>query len=159
MDAAPATSDGPQWGLVHNSRRSDAARRPESASTAWVWIIAISPLIAAGAIGYVLYPHGLDFSNWMLQAAAAAPYILVLLFAVADRSRLSALGHENPATWAWAVLTAPVYLIARANVIRREMGGGGIPLIIWAVCVVLAIVGFVAFGLIEHHPLLAGLPG
>jgi hypothetical protein len=78
---------------------------------------------------------------------------------VADRSRLAALGHEDPATWAWSALTAPVYLIARANVIRREMGGGGVPLIIWAVCVVLAIVGFVGFGLIEHHPLLAGLPG
>jgi dolichyl-phosphate-mannose--protein O-mannosyl transferase len=125
-----------------------------------VWIIAISPLIAAGAIGYVLDTSAtLDLTSWMLQVAVAAPYILVLLFAIADRSSLAALGHEKPAAWTWAALTAPVYLIARANVIRREMGGGGVPLIIWAVSVVLAIVGFVAFGLIAQHPLLAGLPG
>lgn len=157
----PASADGSQWGLVASGRRDRAAAKPSSSSTAWVWIIAISPLLAAGAVGYLLHTNGnvFDTSNWMFLAALAAPYLLVVLFAVADRSRLAALGHENPASWTWAALTAPVYLIARAGVIRREMGGGGVPLIVWAICIVLSIVGFLGFGLVTHEPLLAGLPG
>ncbi|MDQ1542403.1 MAG: hypothetical protein QOK08_41, partial [Actinomycetota bacterium] len=52
----------------------------------------------------------------MLVVALVVPYLLVLLFAVADRSRLVILGFEAPLPWAWAALTAPVYLIMRAGV-------------------------------------------
>jgi Protein of unknown function (DUF2510) len=175
--ASPATSgvtaglgDGApgQWGLTP-STRSDAARsadgeapsraaRPEGWSTAWVWLIAISPLFAAASIGYALKTSGPTFSGFTLLIAIVAPYLLVLLFAVADRSALSRLGLEKPASWTFAALSAPIYLLVRSGVTRREIGAGTSPLVLWFVSVILAVLAIASYGFITHNPLLPGLP-
>jgi hypothetical protein len=156
--AAPASS---QWGLTPSTRRSgqaSAATATVGTSTVWMWLVAISPIIAAALIGFAIKTSGIHFDNWMLPAAIVAPYLLVILFAVADRSRLATIGIAAPASWTFAALSAPVYLIARAGVLRRETGKGGPGLIVWLICFVLAIAGFVGYGFIGGAPLIPGLP-
>jgi hypothetical protein len=166
QDAAPAAS---AWGLSPSGRPGEEATRPrgsesrgrqtraESSTTVWSWLIAASPIIAALAIGYVLKAVGSSF-GWQLEAALAAPYLLVILFAIADRSTLIRLGIDDAATWIFAVLTAPIYLLMRASVTRRETGTGNGPLIGWFVALIIAAIGFVGFGLLTHAPLYPGLP-
>jgi hypothetical protein len=161
VGAAPAG----QWGLTPSGRRSGDGRRlnapapVENSSTPWLWLVAVSPLIAAIAIGLASATSGDNPAAWMLAVAVVVPYLLVLLFAVADRSRLVILGFEAPVTWAWAALTAPVYLIMRAGVVRRESGSGGPGLVVWFVSFLLAIVGILGYGILTHQPLIVGLPG
>jgi hypothetical protein len=175
--ASPSQSSFPsaggslgQWGLTprsgdysSSSRSAQTGSRSrrsivESSSTFWVWVIAISPILAAGGIGYVLKTSGLSFSTWMLPVAIVAPYVVILLLAIADRSSLEQLGHEEPASWGWAALTAPVYLLVRASATRRETGTGSGPAVTWFVSVVVAVIGFVGYGLLTGEPLVTGLP-
>jgi hypothetical protein len=123
-----------------------------------VWLISISPLLAGGAIGYVLKTSGFTFGGYLLQVALVAPYLLVLLFAVADRSGLSRMGFEKPASWSFAALTAPIYLLARSSVTRREIAAGSVPLVVWFVSLLLAVGAIVGYGVFAHHALLPGLP-
>jgi hypothetical protein len=163
-DTAGAASAG-QWGLTPSGRRAGDGRRldapapVENSSTPWLWLVAVSPLIAAVAIVLASATSGGKPAAWMLVVAVVVPYLLVLLFAVADRSRLVILGFEAPVTWAWAALTAPVYLIMRAGVVRRESSSGGPGLVVWFVCFLLAIVVVLVYGLLSHQPLIVGLPG
>jgi Protein of unknown function (DUF2510) len=163
-DTAGAASAA-QWGLTPSGRRSGDGRRLnapapiENSATPWLWLIAASPLIAAIAIALASATSGGNPAGWMLVVALVVPYLLVLLFAVADRSRLVILGFEAPLPWAWAALTAPVYLIMRAGVVRRESSSGGPGLVVWFVCFLLAIIGILSYGLLTHQPLIVGLPG
>ncbi|HEY2643649.1 MAG TPA: DUF2510 domain-containing protein [Galbitalea sp.] len=150
-----------QWGLTPSTRDGEArarAPKPEGWSTIWVWLISISPLLAGGAIGYVLKTSGFTFGGYLLQVALVAPYLLVLLFAVADRSGLSRMGFEKPASWSFAALTAPIYLLARSSVTRREIAAGSAPLVVWFVSLLLAVGAIVGYGVFAHHALLPGLP-
>jgi len=159
-----------QWGLTpsgggyssvsRNGENGSRSRRPivESSSTFWGWVIAISPILTAGGIGYVVKTSGLSLSTWMLPVAILAPYVLILLLAIADRSSLGQLGHEEPASWGWAALTAPIYLLVRASATRRETGTGSGPAVTWFVSVIVAVIGFVGYGLITGQALVAGLP-
>jgi hypothetical protein len=147
------------WGLSPRSRRSQAPAPTDSASGVWVWLIAFSPIIAALTVGYALATANSGSASWMLPAALVVPYLLVLLFAVADRSGLAAQGHENAVPWTWAALTAPVYLFIRGGLLQRETGRSVGPLVAWIVFFVLAIVGLLGYGLVSGHPLLTGLPG
>jgi hypothetical protein len=147
------------WGLSPHSRRSQAPARADSSSSIWVWLIASSPIIAALTVGYALATADSGSVSWMLPAGLVVPYLLVLLFAVADRSGLTAQGHENAVPWTWAALTAPVYLVVRGGFLRHETEKNVGPLIAWIVFFVLATVGLLGYGLLSGHPLLAGLPG
>jgi hypothetical protein len=169
--AAPYTAADPGaagWGLTpgeqapdHAGRRG-GAREAESqtagSSTFWGWLIAISPILAAGSIGYVLASTGYVLSGWPIEAAVAAPYLLVLLFALADRSALVNLGHNSPRSPGWALLSAPVYLIVRASETRREDGSGTALTLAWFFSVLVGIGGFVGYGFLTGHALIAGLP-
>jgi hypothetical protein len=158
------------WGLVPSAPAPETATRRRNAeaavaqtggsSTFWVWLIAISPIIAAGAIGYVSASTGYTFnlSNWTTEAALAAPYLLVLLFALADRAGLQSLGHNEPRSPGWALLTAPVYLIQRAAETRREDGTGTMFTLVWFVSFLVAIGGFIGYGFLVGHALIPGLP-
>jgi hypothetical protein len=167
LPPAGATVPSPvaQWGLTPSGRRAEGERRAdarpqvEDSSTPWFWLVVVSPLIAAVLIGLVSAPSGGKPTGWMVALALVVPYLLVLLFAVADKSRLVALGFEEPVPWAWAAATAPVYLIMRAGAVRRESGSGGPGLIVWLVCFVLAILAILGYGLLTHNPLIPGLPG
>jgi peptidoglycan/LPS O-acetylase OafA/YrhL len=150
-----------QWGLTPSDEGSGSRRKAEEVSgsgTIWSWLIAISPILAAGAIVYVMLTLKPAFTDWPFEVAVVAPYLLVLLFAVADRSALRQLGHSRPRSPFWALLSAPIYLIARAGETRREDGSGTALTIAWFVSVVVAIGGIVGYGLLTHHALFVGLP-
>jgi len=167
---ATATPADTGWGLSPSGAQQDAepasrrrgAEAPVAAtagsSTLWGWLIAISPILAAGAIGYVLASTGYVLGGCPLDAKVAAPYLLVLLFALADRAALVALGHSSPRSPAWALLSAPVYLIVRASETRREDGTGTGLTLVWFVSFLVALGGFVGYGFLTHHALIAGLP-
>jgi hypothetical protein len=159
LDETAAGPPAVDWGLSPRSRRSEAPTAADGSFSVWVWLIAFSPIIAALTVGYALATADSGSVSWMLPAALVVPYLLVLLFAVADRSGLTAQGRENTVPWTWAALTAPVYLVVRSGVLRRENGRSLAPLIAWIVFFVVAIVGFLGYGLVSGHPLLAGLPG
>ena len=150
-----------QWGLSP-SNSDDAGRDPEAevsgSSTFWGWLIAISPILAAGAVTYVLLSTSSTLTDWPFLAALAAPYLLVVLFAVADRAVLIQLGHSQPRSPAWALLSAPVYLIVRAGETRAEDGSGTALTLAWFVSVLVAIGGIVGYGFLTGHALIAGLP-
>jgi Protein of unknown function (DUF2510) len=150
-----------QWGLTPTDADATSRRRTDEvsgSSSVWSWLIAISPLLAAGAITYVLLAVKPALTDWPFEAAVAAPYLLVLLFALADRAVLLRLGHSQPRSPAWALLTAPVYLIARAGETRREDGSGTALTLVWFVSFVVAVVGIVGYGLLTHQALIVGLP-
>jgi hypothetical protein len=88
----------------------------------------------------------------------AAPYLLVLLFALADRAALFTLGHTQPRSPAWALATAPVYLIMRAAETRREDGTGNALTLGWFISFLIALAGIVGYGFLTHHALISGLP-
>ena len=150
-----------QWGLTPSDADSGPQRQPNEvagSSTVWAWLIAISPILAAGAVAYVMLTVKPAFTDWPFEAAVAAPYLLVLLFAIADRAALLHLGHSQPRSPAWALLSAPVYLIARASETRREDGSGTALTIVWFISVLVAAGGIVGYGFLTHHALIAGLP-
>jgi hypothetical protein len=163
--SAPATASdaqASQWGLgtttgtePQNSPRGQEVR---GSATLWGWLIAISPVLAAGAITYVVLATNATLTSWPFEAAVAAPYVLVLLFALADRSVLLQLGHTSPRSPAWALGTAPVYLIARAAETRREDGSGTVLTVVWAASFIVGVLGIVGYGLLTHHALITGLP-
>lgn len=155
-DTGATTTD--DWGLRPTGAAPDATPRPTTANTPWVWLIAISPLIAAAIIIYGLATGEPSFTNVLFIVGFVAPYLLVVVFALADRSRLVILGHTQAASWTWAALTAPVYLVVRGGVIRRELGSAGPALYVWLACFVIGIAAFALYGLLTGHALVPGLP-
>ena len=153
-----------QWGLAPTegdtraSRRGTEAAQVAGSSSFWAWLIAISPILAAGSIAYVLLTTKSALTDWPFEAAVAVPYLLVLLFAIGDRAVLLQLGHTAPRSPAWAFATAPIYLIQRAAETRREDGSGTLLTIVWFASFIVAIAGIVGYGLLTHHALISGLP-
>ena len=153
-----------QWGLSPSGADGGSRRNPEAeaevsgSSTFWGWLIAISPILAAGAVIYVLLSTKSGLTDWPFLAALAAPYLLVVLFAIADRAVLIQLGHSQPRSPAWALLTAPIYLITRAGETRAEDGSGTVLTLAWFISVLVAIGSIVGYGVLTGHALIAGLP-
>ena len=100
--------------------------------TAPVWIIALLPLIQLVGGLLILLGVGAVSSMSVTIALLVAPYVAVVLLAIGDRAILKRMGHEHTAHWAWAILSAPVYLIARSMALSRTGGLGLAPLLVWA---------------------------
>jgi hypothetical protein len=121
-------------------------------STASAWFIALMPLIAGilaiaavkGAENYPRYvPAGLEW--WMLAGGVVVVlYLVTLLLAVADRRKLDWAGYNRPAHWAWALLTAPVYLLVRTIAVKRETGRNSALLWVWVVLAAVLVGGWFA---------------
>jgi hypothetical protein len=97
-----------------------------------VWIIALLPLLQLVVGLLVLVGFGAIANSAYAIVAVAGPYIAVIVLAIADRAILTRAGHERTAHWAWALLTAPVYLIARSMALSRTGALGLGPLLVWA---------------------------
>lgn len=117
---------------------SNAATRTSTVSG---WFIALMPLFAGilsiaavkGAENYPRYiPATLEW--WMLAGGVVVVlYLVTILLAVADRSKLDWAGYTRPAHWAWSILTAPVYLLVRTIAVKRETGRNSALLWVWLV--------------------------
>lgn len=94
------------------------------------WTIVFMPLLAIISIVAVmlviasvpaLQVTGFP-SELLLASIAVAFYLVTVLFALADNRRLYSNGMDRPPHWAWSLVTAPVYLVARLVAVKRETG-------------------------------------
>ncbi|MCY7326537.1 MAG: DUF4333 domain-containing protein [Microbacteriaceae bacterium] len=81
--------------------------------------------------------------TWWIPVALVLPYLVTIVFAVRDVRRLRIWGHHYVARAAWSLLGAPVYLIARAIVTRKNAGFGAAPAWVWLLNVLLVAAGCV----------------
>lgn len=113
---------------------SIAPRTPVTAdvvtNTASSWTIVFMPLFAiVGIVAVMLVIASVpalrvsEFpSELLLASVAVAFYLITVLFALGDNRRLYSNGIDRPPHWAWSLLGAPVYLVARVVAVKREMG-------------------------------------
>jgi hypothetical protein len=108
-------------------------------STGPVWVIALLPLLQLLFGLLVLVGLGSIIGPVYTVATFAAPYLITIVLAIADRAMLKRAGHERPAHWAWAFLTAPAYLIARSAAMIRTGNVGLGPLFAWVALAILEV--------------------
>lgn len=135
----------PGW----SSAGSRSTRIQPAVATRWstpsVWLLAATPWLGLAAVVAVLA----FFDAWSLPAFGVLllPYLFALLFAQQDAARLRDLGHERPARAAWALLTAPIYLMMRTIVLERTAGVGTPPIWAWLANLAIVIGGCTAIAL------------
>jgi hypothetical protein len=82
-----------------------------STNTLGAWIIALLPLAQLLGTLLVVAAAGSSGTNVeVILAILGAPYLVSIPFAIADQRALRAHGYDNPASWAWVLLSGPVYL-------------------------------------------------
>ena len=119
-------------GTADRDRRATATPNGNPlVSTAPAWIIAMVPLFQLVLSLLLLTALGMGSNSTVFIAILAAPYFIVIALAFADFRMLKRQGVERPAHWTWALLTAPVYLLARARNVIRESGHGIGPVLVW----------------------------
>lgn len=137
MPAANAWAQEPAAALpATDDLYTTAATRKATVSG---WFIALMPLFAgilsiAAVKGAENYPRYIPatFEWWMLAGGVVVVlYLVTILLAVADRSKLDWAGYSRPAHWAWTLLTAPVYLLVRTIAVKRETGRNSALLWVW----------------------------
>jgi hypothetical protein len=100
-------------------------------STGPAWIISMVPLFQLVLALLFLTAFGMGQNVSVFLGILVVPYFIVVALAFFDRVQLKKYGHVKPAHWAWAFLTAPVYLLARARGTIRETGHGIGPVLVW----------------------------
>ncbi|MHC5796768.1 DUF2510 domain-containing protein [Lacisediminihabitans sp. FW035] len=107
--------------------------------TASVWIIALVPLLLLVVSLLLLLGFGSSLNMWVTPAIWALSWIVVVILAITDRAALGRAGYEHRASWAWALLTAPIYLIARSMSLAKVGPLGFAPVLVWAALGILQI--------------------
>ncbi|MHC5796767.1 DUF2510 domain-containing protein [Lacisediminihabitans sp. FW035] len=116
--------------------------RPHSGRTIYtasVWIIALIPLLLLVVSLLLLLGFGSSLNMWVTPAIWALSWIVVVILAITDRAALGRAGYEHRASWAWALLTAPIYLIARSMSLAKVGPLGFAPVLVWAALGILQI--------------------
>src|SRR5690606_2200139 len=96
--------------------------------TASSWFIVFMPLLAiVGIVAVMMVIASVpEFrvagfpSELLLASVAIAFYLVTVLFALADNRRMYSNGFDHPPHWAWSLLSAPIYLIARIVAVKQE---------------------------------------
>jgi hypothetical protein len=106
-----------------------------SPNTVSSWFVALSPfyyaiafIIALPALASIA---SLTILGEIAGAIIAIPFVIALIFAIADFSALKKRGLARPASPGWMFLTPLVYLIVRTVRVRRATGRGSAPLWVW----------------------------
>ena len=97
-----------------------------------IWLIALAPLLLLVLSLLLLLGFGSSLNVWVTPGIALSSYIFVIMLAIADRATLGRAGYEHRASWAWALLTAPVYLVARSMSLAKVGPLGFGPVLVWA---------------------------
>lgn len=118
--------------------RSRVIERPAT-YTAPVWIIALVPVLQLVVALLLLLGFGSSLGATAMIVLLAISYLFVVGMAIVDYTQLSNSGHERPAHWAWAFLSAPIYLIARSMRLSRSGEPGFAPLLVWAALALLQV--------------------
>ncbi len=85
-----------------------------------------------------------ELTGLLIPVILAAIYFGTVALALADHRMLLGNGIVGPAHWAWALLTAPVYLFVRAMVLTRTTGRGFGPVLVWVGLAVLSVTSVLA---------------
>ena len=114
-------------------------------STGPAWILTLIPLYTL-VVGLLLLLSGTAStpSPVVLIMMFGLPYVAGIVLAILDYRALRRQGMEQPAHWAWAILTAGIYLVARLTRTVRESGTGFGPLFTFLVLGLSLIVATVA---------------
>lgn len=136
-DASGSTATNPRPQQPLAEPNEDFARRSRADTrlpiyTASVWIMAFVPVLLLVVSLLLLLGFGSTMAAWVTPGIWTASYVLVVALAIADRFSLGRAGYEHRASWAWALLTPPVYLIARSMNLARVGPLGFAPVLVWA---------------------------
>jgi hypothetical protein len=143
---SPVTADS----AVETSRSFDEPQRFESIPrgrsvsrlpiyTAQVWIIALIPLLLLVLSLLLLLGFGSSLNMWVAPTIALLSYVVVVILAISDRVALGRAGYEHRASWAWALLTAPIYLLTRSMSLSKVGPLGFAPVLVWTALGILQI--------------------
>ena len=107
--------------------------------TATVWIIALVPLLLLVLSLLLLLGFGSSLNMWVTPGIWIASYVCVVILAITDRAALGHAGYEHRASWLWALLSAPVYLVARSMSLAKVGSLGFAPMLVWTALGILQI--------------------
>lgn len=144
----PSRPEDKWWSAAKSPTAREGAvilRGTTTSNTGPSWVIAMLPL--AQLVVSLLLVTSLGGSTDLgtaFLAVLVVPYFLAILLAIVDRRALRRRDLERPAHWAWAFLTAPIYLIVRARATLRESGDGAGPILVWLALGVLQLASIVA---------------
>jgi hypothetical protein len=127
--------------------------------TVWIWIFAVLPLLQLAELPLLALfyrtifsaasgdPTGLasvefapDSGYFAIQGLGLLLYAVYIVIGVLDYRALKARGVPRPFHWAWSFLSAIVYAIGRAVVVRRRTGSGRAPMWVFLLATVVTIV-------------------
>ena len=106
-----------------------------------MWLLAFTPWLAVGAfllsgiLAVYIDPVIADV------VAIAAFVVVVLVGVISDRGQLAGWLHVRTASGLWILLGTFVYLLVRTISVRRNVGRGSLPLVVYLVNVVVVWVG------------------
>lgn len=131
--------------VAYPTRRGTLTPVSLPVSTGPIWAMALLPVImlVLGLL-FLLSGGAGKLSPIFAGVVLVGPYLLAIGLAIADRTALQKLGYEHTASWSWAILGAPVYLIVRLASVVRETGRGFGPLLTWVAMALLTIVAVIA---------------
>lgn len=109
-------------------------------STVPAWILIASPMLMGATLLIAMLEANASGFTWLVAGLLVAPYLLTLVLAPLDEVRLRSWGYRRTATWAWAFLGAPAYLVARTMVLNRYASGVGSALWMWLVALLLTVI-------------------
>ena len=142
----PASADRPASGCdgPGDTERFESIPRGRSVSrlpiyTAQVWIIALIPLLLLVLSLLLLLGFGSSLNMWVAPTIALLSYVAVVILAISDRVALGRAGYEHRASWAWALLTAPIYLLTRSMSLSKVGPLGFAPVLVWTALGILQI--------------------
>lgn len=96
-----------------------------------IWAIALLPMLQLLLSLLVLAAFSTGPSVIYMAVIWLAPYPVTLVLAFFDYRSLSRRGVDRPASWLWALGSAPLYLVARAVRLSRISGAGYGPLAVF----------------------------
>lgn len=135
------TVDGARVDEIGEETTERVVRAPRTAlghapqtSTVPAWILTLLPVYML-LVGMMVLLGGTDasFAPVTVALVAGVPWLAGIGIAIADQRALRRGGMERPAHWLWALLGAPVYLIARLVATVREAGTGFGPVLTYLV--------------------------
>lgn len=133
---APAPVQSAAFGSLARTEPNRSFERPVGGTTVAVWLIAFLPLVQFVVVYVVFGVLGVTLAPGMQWGILAAPAAFSLLFANADRKKLTHLGFSAPSI-VFAFIP-PLYLLVRCFTAGRS---SALPLVTWVLLQAGAVAG------------------